>query len=482
MSTSPPTPRTGLHRARQPPPRRREERRPTTRDFTPPPVIAGRYRMLEEVGIGATSSVYRAMIVAGIGVGSEVAVKVLHPYLGHQPAAWDRMHREAQLLSRVRHPGCVRVLDWGVDRVPFIVMDLVRGENLGALMALPGRLDVADAVSLARAICCALEAAHDCGVVHRDLKPCNIMLLGRGGLAARQPVLLDFGLAKQCLDGSPDETLPRALTKPGIILGTPSHMAPEQLTLAPIDHRVDIYACGVLLYEMLTGALPLDATCSMTMIAAVVANPPRPPRQLVPDLPAELEHVILRCLEKDPNLRWQSIRELDRALAPFGLFGDEEPTTRRRRRPTALEVRDAGRRLVYGESSDEISLPMASIPVPPPSSSLEAAWSSEPSRLIDTVPGARRPVLPSELSMPRFVHRTRLERATGQAFGWLSRTLGACKQRVDDLWRELQGSDSRRIVAQRQRGYCLTRLAFPRSSTMHGARNRRPEVTVLYKS
>jgi Tol biopolymer transport system component len=242
-----------------------------------------------------------------------VAIKVLPAAIRDHPELRMRFEREARTISQLSHPNICTLHDVGDD---FIVMELLDGETLGDRIA-RGPLPVAEVVRIGTQVAAALEAAHRRGVVHRDLKPANVMLTRAGAK------LLDFGLAKAhepVIDLAHDgATQQRSLTREGTILGTFQYMAPEQLEGAHVDHRADIFALGGLLYELATGQRAFDGKTKTSLIAAIVAGEPRPMRDAQALAPVALEQIILRCLAKDPDDRWQSAADVRHALELIGV-------------------------------------------------------------------------------------------------------------------------------------------------------------------
>ncbi len=304
-------------------------------------VIAGRFRIAGALGTGAMATIYRARDLLEM---RDVAVKIVKPDIVRNKTAAARFHREAKAASKLKHPGIVRVVAWGFDvDLPYIAMELVEGEDLFELLDRRGTLTEVEALKVVMTLCDALQAAHEQGIVHRDLKPENIMvtMVEEGEPALK---VLDFGIAKlvgpQPGDMWGDETVPQALTKVGSAVGTPSHMAPEQARGEAVDGRTDIYACGVLLYEMVTGHLPFEGDNPLHVAIRQVRDPPPPPSTHNPDLHPELEAIILQALEKDPAARFQSATELEHALRAVLL--ELDPDLRTVPRDIPPEVEDEG--------------------------------------------------------------------------------------------------------------------------------------------
>jgi serine/threonine-protein kinase len=270
--------------------------------------LAGRYRLDRELGAGGMATVYLAEDVRHR---RQVAVKVLRPELAATLGP-DRFAREIEIAARLQHPHILPVLDSG-DAGGFLyyVMPFVDGESLRARLARQGELAVPEAVRLLSQVADALAYAHAQGVVHRDIKPDNVLLSGRHALVA------DFGVAKAVTEA----TGRQALTTAGVAVGTPAYMAPEQATADPhVDHRADIYAFGVLGYEILTGTTPFTGSPQVVLAAQVTQEPP-PITGLRPAIPVALAEVIERCLAKRPADRWQSAREIADRLDALGAGG-----------------------------------------------------------------------------------------------------------------------------------------------------------------
>jgi Tol biopolymer transport system component/tRNA A-37 threonylcarbamoyl transferase component Bud32 len=260
--------------------------------------LAGRYVLVRELGAGGMATVYLAEDVRHH---RKVAVKVLRSELAATLGP-DRFAREVEIAAQLQHPHILPVLDSGdADGLLYYVMPFVDGESLRARLARQGELPVPEAIRLLREIADALAYAHARGVVHRDVKPDNVLLSGRHVLVA------DFGVAKAVSEAG---AAPQTLTTAGVAIGTPAYMAPEQAAADPhVDHRADIYALGVLGYELLTGGPPFSGT-AQAVLAAQVSQEPAPVTQRRPAVPAPLVELIARCLAKRPADRWQSAQEI----------------------------------------------------------------------------------------------------------------------------------------------------------------------------
>ncbi|MCB9611876.1 MAG: serine/threonine protein kinase [Sandaracinus sp.] len=303
---------------------------PATRPPKPPrhhhvgTLVGGKYRIKRLLGTGGMGAVYKAENTA---VGRTVAVKVLHPHLADDGVTLARFQREARVAASVDHPHVVSVLDMGVgdDGAPFLVMEYVRGKSLAELVRVRGPLEARRACHVMGQILAGLEAVHERGVVHRDLKPENVLLTVESGREDFVKIL-DFGIAAFV------ESAARApgaeLTPIGRAMTTPYYASPEQLSGATMgrDARVDIYAAGVLLYELLAGNRPFVESNLADLCRAIVADPPPPLRAFRKDLPAGLEDVVLQAMAKEASQRFPSARAMLEALVPFGAsFTDDLP-------------------------------------------------------------------------------------------------------------------------------------------------------------
>jgi hypothetical protein len=273
-----------------------------------------RYRILGAIGEGGMGLVLRAEQLA---TGQTVALKLLHPeFVGVEEVA-QRFEREAKVTKQLSHPHIVKVVEFGqCNGRLFLAMEFLEGTPLASLIERPGkergrRLSVKRTLAIMRPVLAALEYAHGLGVVHRDLKPDNIMVLPRRALLAREDVkLLDFGIAKL---GDRAQAKTQKLTQHGLVLGTPGYMSPEQAVGQQADVRSDIYSCGVILYQMLTGHRPFEADSGVEVLMMHLNAEPKSLR-VHARIPAAVDGVVLRAIAKRPEARFQSARELRQAL------------------------------------------------------------------------------------------------------------------------------------------------------------------------
>jgi serine/threonine-protein kinase len=299
--------------------------------------LDGRYRIDRVLGRGGMGTVYAAKLVA---LDKAVALKLLRPVQDDDGQAVGRFEREARAASRLGNPHIVDIFDFGRSQngLSYLAMELLEGEDLGNVLARERRLPLERALRIALQCCTALGAAHAAGIVHRDLKPENVFLVTRGD--EREFVkIVDFGLAKISeteQDGAPG----RKLTRTGMIFGTPQYMSPEQGMGRPTDHRSDIYALGLILYELLTGKVPFDGETFMSVIQQHLSDPPPALRSMEPsvDVPPSVEAVIYRCLDKRAGSRPQSMGELaDELVAALRGAGQETLAARLARYVTPIE-------------------------------------------------------------------------------------------------------------------------------------------------
>jgi hypothetical protein len=307
---------------------------PAARHLVVGELLAGRFRLVRFVGRGGMGDVYEA---EDQELGERVALKTVRAEIAHLPGAIERFRREIQLARKVTHPNVCRIFDVFRDRpdgaaanrtaITFFSMELLLGDTLERRLREGGRMTPAEALPVVSQMAEGLGAAHRAGVVHRDFKPANVMLVPASG--AMRAVITDFGLARTYDDGE-------NLTLRGNILGTPSYMAPEQITGAEVTAATDIYALGCVLYEMVTGAPPFVGANSFSTAFKRLQEDPRPPHHSVPGLDPAWDAVILRCLERDPADRFASAPEVAAALGGGQVARPSGGLRRARRRRRTL--------------------------------------------------------------------------------------------------------------------------------------------------
>jgi Flp pilus assembly protein TadD/predicted Ser/Thr protein kinase len=265
-------------------------------------IADGRYEIVGLLGEGGMGAVYQARQVA---MDRMVALKLILPEAVKSPAAAVRFQREMKLTAKIEHPNTIRVYDFGeAEGQLFLTMELVRGRNLTQVLAESGPLDLARIVRIATQVTRALQAAHAQGVVHRDLKPDNIMLLEQYG--ERDVVkVLDFGIAK-----SLDEQEP-GMTAAGAVVGTPAYMSAEQAMGEPVDQRSDLYSLGIILYEMVSGRVPFTASALTALLLAHATETPPPLAQVARDVPPGLAALVEELLRKNPAARPQTAKAVE---------------------------------------------------------------------------------------------------------------------------------------------------------------------------
>jgi serine/threonine-protein kinase len=287
-------------------------------------MLGGRYLLEAEVASGGMGAVWRARDQV---LGRPVAVKVLHDRLARDPDLLERFRLEAIAAARLSHPNVVRVFDTGIDDgVCFIVMELFEGATLESILLDQGPLPGSDAVRVVRSVLHGLAHAHRQGVIHRDVKPGNV-LIDPSGLVK----VTDFGIAKAAFAASD-------LTTTGQLLGTARYLAPEQVAGEGVDHRADLYACGVVLYESLTGRPPFEGGSHIATATMRLTQEPPPPGSLRPGIPRRLETATMQALARDPDHRFQSADEMSSAL------DRTVPGERSAMRPEPLTAPPPGRR------------------------------------------------------------------------------------------------------------------------------------------
>ena len=282
-------------------------------------VLDGRYRVCRRIASGGMGEVYE---VDDQTLHERVALKTVRGDIVEQPVMMERFRREIQLARKITHPNVCRIFDVGFHRpdagdpVPFLTMELLPGETLATRLRRHGPIAPRDALPLVEQMAAGLQAAHGAGVIHRDFKSANVMLVPDGGRV--RVVITDFGLAKAAAGGHHADST--ALTG-GHALGTPAYMAPEQITGDLVDERADVYALGIVLFEMVTGCLPFDGETPLAMAVKRVTEPAPSPSSLTPDLDTRWVAAITCCLARDPAARFSSPQDVLR-----GLSGDDSPT------------------------------------------------------------------------------------------------------------------------------------------------------------
>src|SRR3954452_18971344 len=267
--------------------------------ITPDTLIDGRYRALRRLGAGGMAEVWCAEDEV---LGRRVALKLMGGRFAEDPEYRERFRREAQAAAGMQHPNIVGIYDrseW--DGTPSIAMELVDGKTLKELVTERGPLPPDVAAGLTEQVLQALGYAHRRGIVHRDVKPQNVIIDHDG-----QAKVADFGIARA---GDTSQ-----MTQAGAIIGTMQYLSPEQAEGHPVDRRADLYSVGIVLYELLTGRVPFDGEAPISIAIKQINERPVPPGQLRPGIPPALEDVVLRALEKDPALRYQSAEEFIAAL------------------------------------------------------------------------------------------------------------------------------------------------------------------------
>ena len=290
-------------------------KRPPRTDRLIGTVLAGKYKILKKIGEGGMGSVY---IANQDPIDRKVAVKVLLSKLAEDEVAVKRFEQEAKAISRMQHPNTVTIYDFGKtseeeDERLYIVMEYLRGQTLTQVLRADGQLAPIRAARIMRQVCASLGDAHAAGIIHRDLKPDNIFLTEVGGDKDWVKVL-DFGVAKLA-----DSEGAGTLTQTGMIFGTPKYMSPEQAEGRPIDYRADIYALGVVLFELLVGRPPFVADTPVGLLLKHISEPPPSFGQVRPDLHIDprIEAITMRALDKRPEGRQQIVSELAAEFEAF---------------------------------------------------------------------------------------------------------------------------------------------------------------------
>jgi len=265
------------------------------RELTTGSTFAGRYQIIEELGKGGMGRVYKVFDTA---IKEKVALKLLKPEIASDRDTIERFSNELRFARKISHRNVCRMYDLGkAEGAHFITMEYVQGEDLKSMLQMMGQLSLGQIVSLGKQVCDGLAEAHGLGVVHRDLKPQNIMI-DKGGNAK----IMDFGIARSLRE--------RGITGPNALIGTPEYMSPEQAEAKEVDQRSDIYSMGIVLYEMATGRVPFEGDTALSIAIKHKGEIPKDPKQFNPNIPEDLSSVILKCLEKGKAARYQTAAEL----------------------------------------------------------------------------------------------------------------------------------------------------------------------------
>ncbi|HEY7817524.1 MAG TPA: protein kinase, partial [Vicinamibacteria bacterium] len=331
--------------------------RSATGILAPSTIFGNRYEILELVGEGGMGQVYK---VLDRELDRVIALKTIRAEKESDPETVQRFKREISLARKITHKNVVRIHDLGeAEGIKYLTMEYVEGRSLKQEIRNRGRIAVSEALPIARQVLSALQEAHSQGVIHRDLKPQNVMLDENG-----TPLLMDFGIARSSSDTG-------GMTGTGVMIGTPDYMSPEQVRGEKADARSDLFSIGVILYEMLTGDLPYQAETPLSKVMMRLTHKPRAPRQITLDVPAYLERVVLKCMEVDPALRYQTAAEvlddLDRQRVDSSFTLRVQRAVGKRKAPLAaaaiLLALGAAAAIYFGRAGGEDPLVVADGPV-----------------------------------------------------------------------------------------------------------------------
>ena len=275
-------------------------------------VLNNRYQLLERIGTGGMADVFRAR---DLMLERTVAIKILHETYSNDNAFQDRFRQEARAAANLSHPNIVTVHDFGFDQGQlYIVMEHIPGKDLKTILRQRGRYSVEEAIPLIVQACAGIGYAHRAGLVHCDIKPHNMIVTPDGRLK-----VTDFGIARALSTIMPDE-------RADVVWGSPQYFSPEQAVGEAPSPSSDVYSLGIVLYEVLTGALPFTAPTSEELARMHLEEQPIPPSEYVPDIPKALEDIVLKVLSKEPAARYRTADQLGRVLLRFGTQRDVTPT------------------------------------------------------------------------------------------------------------------------------------------------------------
>ncbi|NWG33922.1 MAG: serine/threonine protein kinase [Chloroflexi bacterium] len=274
-------------------------------------VLNNRYQLLERIGTGGMADVFRAR---DLMLERTVAIKILHEHYSNEHGFQERFKQEARAAANLSHPNIVTVHDFGFDNDQlYIVMEHIPGKDLKTVLRQRGRYAVDEAIPLIVQACAGIGYAHRAGLVHCDVKPHNMIVTPDGRLK-----VTDFGIARALSTIMPDE-------RADVVWGSPQYFSPEQAAGEAPSPASDVYSLGIVLYEMITGALPFNAPTSQELARLHLEHYPIPPREYIPDIPPALEEIILKVLSKEPSARYRTADQLGRVLLRFGTQRETPP-------------------------------------------------------------------------------------------------------------------------------------------------------------
>lgn len=305
-------------------------------------VLNNRYQLLERIGTGGMADVFRAR---DLMLERTVAIKVLHEGYSEEKGFQERFRMEARAAANLSHPNIVTVHDFGFDQDQiYIVMEHIPGRDMKTILRQRGRYTVEEAIPLIVQACAGIGYAHRAGLVHCDVKPHNMIVTPDGRLK-----VTDFGIARALSTIMPDE-------RADVVWGSPQYFSPEQATGEAPSPSSDVYSLGIVLYEMITGALPFTAPDSQELARLHLEQHPIPPREYIPDIPTALEEIILKVLSKEPAARYRTADQLGRVLLRFGTQHDASAATALSLTPEAVST--------YKEPASQPSRPQPAFNIP----------------------------------------------------------------------------------------------------------------------
>jgi serine/threonine-protein kinase len=311
-------------------------------------LLNNRYQLLERIGTGGMADVFRAR---DLMLERTVAIKILHETYSNDNAFQDRFKQEARAAANLSHPNIVTVHDFGFDHGQlFIVMEHIPGKDLKTILRQRGRYSVEEAIPLIVQACAGIGYAHRAGLVHCDIKPHNMIVTPDGRLK-----VTDFGIARALSTIMPDE-------RADVVWGSPQYFSPEQAVGEGPSPSSDVYSLGIVLYEVLTGALPFTAPSSEELARMHLEEPPIPPSEYIPDIPPALEEIVLKVLSKEPAARYRTADQLGRVLLRFGTQRDVTPVPALNLTPEATNAYQQPEPPPHTDRQPAFTLPEITIP------------------------------------------------------------------------------------------------------------------------